>query len=79
MLRQKNNHYSKDYYESMLMKLNFTKRCKEKNLKVKQNNKKRACYMCDKINHFTKNYSKKLIFQRQINVTLREILEAKMK
>ena len=65
--------------ESMFEELNFTKRCKEKNLKVKQNNKRKACYKCDKINHFAKNCSKRLMFQRQINATLREILEAKMK
>ena len=65
--------------KSMSKELNFTKRCNEKNLKVKQSNKRRACYMCDKINHFAKNCSKKLMFQRQINATLREILEAKMK
>ena len=63
----------------MLMKLNFTKRRKKKNFKIKQNNKTRACYRCDKINHFAKNCSKKLIFRRQINVTLRKILETKMK
>ena len=65
--------------KSMFEELNSMKRRKGKNLKVKQNNKRRACYKCDKINHFAKNCSKKLMFQRQINATLREILEAKMK
>ena len=32
---KRNNNYSRDYYESMSMKLNFTKRRKEKNLKKK--------------------------------------------
>ena len=76
---KKNNNYSKNYYKSMSIELNFTKRRKERNLKIKQNNKKRACYTCDKINHFAKNCSKKLMFQRQINATLRKILEAEMK
>ena len=41
--------------KSMFEELNFTKRRKERNLKIKQNNKRRACYKCDKINHFAKN------------------------
>ena len=65
--------------ESMSTELILTKRCKEMNLKIKQDNKRKACYMCDKISHFAKNCSKRLMFQRQINATLREILEAKMK
>ena len=75
---KRNNNYSKDYYESMSMKLNLTKRRKEKNLKKKQNNKTKACYTCEKINHFARDCRfKKLMFQRQINATLRKELEAK--
>ena len=75
---KRNNNYSKNYYESMSMKLNFTKRRKEKNLKKKQNNKTKACYTCEKINHFARDCRfKKLISQRQINATLRRELEAK--
>ena len=75
---KRNNNYSKDYYESMSMKLNLTKRRKEKNLKKKQNNKTKACYTCEKINHFARDcQSKRLMSQRQINATLRKELEAK--
>ena len=75
---KRNNNYNKDYYESMSMKLNLTKRRKEKNLKKKQNNKNKACYTCEKINHFARDCRfKRLMFQRQINVTLRKELEAK--
>ena len=68
-----------NYYESMSMKLNFTQRRKRnKSFKNKQqsnrNNKK--CYACDKSNHFARDCrSKKLMFQRQINVTLKIVLE----
>ena len=72
-----NNIYNKNYYKLMSIKLNLTKRRKEKILKIKQNNKTRTCYTCDKINYFAKDCSKKLMFQRQINVTLKEILEIK--
>ena len=76
---KRNNNYSRDYYESMSMKLNFTKRRKEKNLKKKQNNKTKACYTCEKINHFARDCRfKKLISQRQINATLKKELEAKI-
>ena len=37
------------------MKLNFTKRRKEKNLKEKQSNKMKACYTYEKINHFARD------------------------
>ena len=53
-------------------------RRKGKNPKVKQGNRRKACYKCDRIGHFAKNCSKGLVFQRQINATLREILEAEM-
>ena len=75
---KRNNNYNRNYYESMSMKLNFTKRRKEKNLKKKQNNKTKACYTCEKINHFARDCRfKKLMSQRQINVTLKKELEAK--
>ena len=77
-MTKNNNNYSRDYYESMSMKLNFTKRHKEKNFKKKQSNKTKACYTCEKTNHFVRDCRfKKLMFQRQINVTLRKELEAK--
>ena len=44
-----------NYREIMSMKLNFTQRSKEKNLKEKQNNKKK-CYSCNKLSHFARNY-----------------------
>ena len=70
------NHSKNNYYESMLMKLNFTQRRKEKNSKEKQNNKNKACFSYDKLNYFSRNCrSKKLMFQRQINVTLKRKLE----
>ena len=73
------NHEKLNYYELMSMKLNFIQRRKKnESLKNKQqsnkNNKK--CYACDKSSHFARNCrSKKLMFQRQINVTLKIILE----
>ena len=73
------NHDKFNYYESMSMKLNFTQRRKRnKSLRDKQQNNKNSkkCYACDKSSHFAKNCrSKKLMLQRQINVTLRIIFE----
>ena len=67
-----------DYFEFMSMKSNFTQRMKKKSFRNKQqsnrNNKK--YYACDKSNHFVRNCrSKKLIFQRQINATLKMMFE----
>ena len=75
---KKNNNYSKNYYESMSMKLNLTKRRKKRNFKVKQNNETKACYTCEKIDHYARDCRfKRLMFQRQINATLKKELEAK--
>ena len=73
------NHDKFNYYESMSMKLNFIQRRKKnKSFKDKQqdnrNNKK--CYAYDKSNHFARDCrSKRLMFQRQINVTLKVVFE----
>ena len=73
------NHDKLNYYKSMSMKLNFTQRRKRnKSLKNKQQNNRNSkkCYACDKSSHFARDCrSKKLMFQRQINATLRIILE----
>ena len=73
------NHDKLNYYESMSMKLNFTQRRKKnKSLRDKQQDNKNSkkCYACDKSSHFARNCrSKKLMFQRQINATLRIVLE----
>ena len=73
------NHDKFNYYESMSMKLNFTQRRKKnKSFRNKQqdNRNSKKCYACDKSNHFARDCrSKKLMFQRQINVTLRVVFE----
>ena len=60
------------------LELDLTERCKGKNPRVKQGNRKRACSTCDRISHFAKDCPKGLVFQRQINATLRKIPEAEM-
>ena len=61
------------------MKLNFTIRNnKGKNFKIKQGNmrKNKTCYSCDKSSHFVKDCrSRRIMFQRQINVMLRKKLD----
>ena len=68
-----------EHVDIVLMKLNFTIRFnKKKNFKVKRNNMKKdkTCYSCDKSSYFVKNCrSRKIIFQRQINVMLRKKLD----
>ena len=63
---------------SVSEELDLTRRRKGKNPRVKQGNRRKACYKCDRTSHFAKDCPKGLMFQRQINATLREILEAKM-
>ena len=68
-----------EHVDIISMKLNFTIRFnKGKNLKVKRNNMKKdkTCYSCDKSSHFVKDYrSREMMFQRQINVILRKVLD----
>ena len=74
-----NNQNKINYYESTSMKLNFIQRRKKnKSFKNKQQNNRnnKKCYACDKSNHFARDCrSKKLMSQRQINATLKIILE----
>ena len=71
--------YVDDHVDIVSMKLNFTIHFnKGKNLKVKRGNMKKdkTCYSCDKSNHFVKNcHSRKMMFQRQVNVMLRKKLD----
>jgi len=60
------------------MKLDFIQRRKEKNFRKKQNNKfQKTSYLCDKLNHFARDFrSHNLINRQQINAMLREILDS---
>ena len=68
-----------EHVDIVSMKLNSMIRInKEKNLKIKRDNMKKdkTCYSCDKLNHFVKDCrSRKMMFQRQINVMLRKKLD----
>ena len=68
-----------EHVDIVSMKLNFTIRFnKGKNLKIKRGNMKKdkTCYSCDKSSHFAKDCrSRKMMFQRQINVMLRKELD----
>ena len=68
-----------EHVDIVSMKLNFTIRFnKGKNFKVKQDNmkKNKTYYSCDKSSHFAKNCrSRRIMFQRQINVMLRKKLD----
>ena len=75
------NHGKFNYYESMPMELDFTQRRKgNKSFKSKQqdNRNSKKCYACGKPSHFARDCrSKRLMPQRQINATLRVVLEIK--
>ena len=54
--RKKNN----SYIETIFIKLNFIQQYKEKNFKIKNNNKQnnhfKICYLYNKLNYFTRNH-----------------------
>ena len=62
-----------DDYDTTSMKINSTQRRKKKNSKRKrEDSKNKTCYSCDKKNHFARNCrSKNMMYQEQINATLR--------
>ena len=65
-----------EHVDIVSMKLNSTIRFhKGKNFKTKRDNMKKdkTCYSCDKSSHFVKDCrSRRMMFQRQINVMLRK-------
>ena len=68
-----------EYVDIISMKLDFTIRSnKGKKFQNKENDmkKKKTCYSCDKSSHFVKNCRmREMMFSRQINVTLKKILD----
>ena len=67
-----------EHVDIVLMKLNFTIRLNKGEKfqnKEKKMKKKKTCYSCGKSSHFAKDCrSREMMFQRQINVTLRKML-----
>ena len=67
-----------EHVDIVSMKLNFTIRSnEERKFQNKKNNvkRKKTCYSCDKSSHFAKNCrTRRMMLLRQINVTLRKIL-----